>query len=131
MAIICPWCGTNYLIFQSNCKNCGGPLPAVEERRTPAFPAENSAPAQPAPFPAPPPPPRPIAGKYAWRILSTDAWAVAAFVFCLLGGVFAPLGAILTIALVTALVGLPFLLIGMAFLAAGAGILLWRYQRAQ
>jgi hypothetical protein len=26
---ICPWCGTAYLEFQSNCTNCGGPLQGV------------------------------------------------------------------------------------------------------
>ena len=24
--VICPWCGTNYTTFQSNCSRCGGPL---------------------------------------------------------------------------------------------------------
>ena len=31
--IICPWCGTAHLVFQSNCKNCGGPLQASEQER--------------------------------------------------------------------------------------------------
>ena len=30
--VTCPWCGTNYLTFQSNCNNCGGALPVAAEK---------------------------------------------------------------------------------------------------
>ena len=47
--ITCPWCGTSYTTFRSNCKNCGGPLPP---------PAEATATPPPIPdLPEPPPPP--------------------------------------------------------------------------
>ena len=28
--VVCPWCGTNYAAFQSNCSKCGGPIQAVQ-----------------------------------------------------------------------------------------------------
>ena len=116
--IICPWCGTNYLVFQPNCQNCGGPLPATdgtlhEDLLTP------------------PMAPRPISERYVWRLLSSDGWWIAALVFCLLGGIFSLVGAGLTIAILTAFVGIPFLFLGLGFLAAGAWIFLMRYQDAQ
>jgi hypothetical protein len=122
--IICPWCGTNYLTFQSNCKNCGGPLQAPAEKTV-----SSSAPAeQPA---APPPAPRLISDKYVWKLLSTDGWAIAALVFGFLGVVFALVGAGLTLGIITALVGIPFLLLGLPFLGAALGILIWRYEQVQ
>ena len=81
-------------------------------------------------LPTPPPAPRPIPNRYAWRLLSTDGWAIAALVFCLLGVIFSLVGGGLTLAILTAFVGIPFLLLGIAFLGAGAGIFLWRYQNA-
>ena len=120
---ICPWCGTNYLAFQTNCGNCGGPLLAIDEKNTSSFASEN--------IPSPPLVPRPISTKYAWRLLFTDGWSIGALVFCLLGVIFALVGAALTLSVVTAFVGIPFLLLGLAFLGAGGGTLLWRYQEAQ
>ncbi len=119
--ITCPWCGTNYPIFQTNCTNCGGPLPAVDEKISSS--GED--------IPTPPLAPRSISAKYAWRLLFTKGWSIAASIFCLLGVIFSLLGAALTVAIVTAFVGIPFLLIGLAFLVAGGGILLWQYQEAQ
>jgi hypothetical protein len=121
--IICPWCGTNYLVFQSNCKNCGGPIPVVDEAGGSSFPAETVL--------TPPPAPRPISGKYVWRLLSTDGWSIAAFVLGLLGLIFSLVGAGLTIGILTAFVGLPFLILGLAFLGAGGGVFIWRYQDTQ
>jgi Protein of unknown function (DUF3592) len=120
--IICPWCGTNFLAFQSNCTNCGGPLQAVEEKIPSSFPDET--------LPVPPPAPRPIPKRYVWRLLTSDAWSIAALVFGLLGMIFTLVGAGLTIGILTAFIGIPFLLFGVAFLVAGAGVLLWRYQNA-
>lgn len=116
--IICPWCGTNYPVFQTNCKNCGGPLPAEEEAPSAALPA-------------PPPAPRNLPGNYVWRMLLTDGWSVAAFIFGLLGGIFTIVGFGLTAAILTAFVGLPFLFIGLPFLGAGIAVAVWRYHRAQ
>ncbi len=116
--ITCPYCGTKYTTFQSNCKNCGGRLPLPEEAS--AF--DESAP--------PPAPPRDISGNYVWRLLTTDGWAIVAIVFALLGIVFAPLGVILTIAVITIFVGIPFVMLGTVFLTSGVAVLVWRYQLA-
>ena len=122
--IICPWCGTNYLTFQSNCKNCGGPLQVPEEKSTsPSAPSED--------IPAPPPAPRQISDKYIWRLLLSDGWAIAALVFGVLGVIFSLVGAGLTLGLITAFVGIPFLLFGVPFLGAAIGILIWRYEQAK
>ena len=123
MMIICPWCGTNYLSFQSNCKNCGGPLQAVEETLGSSVPTEN--------LPMPPSAPRPVSKRYVWRLLSTDGWSIAALVFGLLGVVFSLVGAGLTIGVITAFVGLPFLLLGVTFLGIGGYVFIWRYQEMQ
>jgi hypothetical protein len=121
--IICPWCGTTYLEFQSNCKNCGGPLQATSESSASSASTDS--------LPTPPPAPRPISDKYIWRLLFTDGWAITALVFVLLGAIFSMVGAGLTIGIITAFVGIPFFLIGIACLGAGAGVFIWRYQQAQ
>ncbi len=119
--IVCPWCGTNYLAFQPNCQNCGGLLQA--EETTASVSSEELA--------TPPAAPRPISDRYAWRLLFADGWAVAAFVFGLLGIIFTFVGTGLTLAVLTAFVGLPLLLLGLAFLGTGGGLVIWRYQEAQ
>jgi hypothetical protein len=117
--ITCPWCGTNYVTFQSNCTNCGGPisLPAGETKAARISP--------------PPPSPRPISRRYAWRLLSSDGWAIVAMVFLLLGVIFSLLGVGLTLGVVTAFVGIPFAGIGSLLLGAGLVVGGWRYQEAQ
>lgn len=120
--IVCPWCGTHYITFQSNCQNCGGPLPAVEEKSA-SLPSEE--------IPIPSAAPRPISDKYVWQLLSTDGWAITAFVFGLLGFIFSLVGLGLTLGIITAFVGIPFLCLGLVFLSIGGGVLTWRYQRAQ
>jgi hypothetical protein len=122
--IICPWCGTNYLAFQSNCKNCGGPIPAQREEA--AFSSSESELAAP-----PPPAPRPISNAYAWRLLAADGWAIAVFVLGLLGFVFTLVGAGLILGIVTAMVGIPFLTIGIVTLGLAIAGLAWRYGRAR
>ncbi len=112
----CPWCGTNYLEFQTNCSNCGGPLVAG----TGANAADD--------LPTPPPAPRSISGRYAWRLLWSDAWAIIAFILGILGTVFALVGVGLTLGIVTAFVGIPFLFLGLGFLVVSLPILAWRYQ---
>lgn len=122
MYITCPWCGTNHLEFQSNCKNCGGPLPAPGElARTDAR----------RKVIMPPPPPREIAGSFVWRWMITDGWTIAAFVFLILGGSFSLTGVGLVAGIVTAFVGIPFLLLGLVFLGGSVGVLYWRYTLAQ
>jgi len=119
----CPWCGTNYLAFQTNCNNCGGPLSAIPDQPSSMAAAEDLPEVSPAP--------RTISDRYVLRLLSSDAKWIVGLVFGLLGIVFAPLGLILTVALVTAFVGIPFLLLGLVFLGVG-GFLFWTsYQNAQ
>jgi hypothetical protein len=120
--ITCPWCGTNYAAFQTNCKNCGGPLP---------FPAPDAAPSPVENVLAPPPAPRAFKDSFAWRQLVSDGWAIAAGVFLLLGVIFTLLGTPLTVMIITAFVGLPFAGMGLLFLGAGIPIFIWRYQKAQ
>jgi hypothetical protein len=127
--VTCPWCGTHYARFQTNCKNCGGPLPLPPLPPEPRGPVSALDFAQ-AEFPLqePPPPPRPISSAYTWKLLLTDGWAIAAFVFLLIGGIFACVGVPLSVIVVTAAVGLPFALSGLAFFGAGAAITYWRYD---
>ena len=120
--ITCPWCGTSYLEFRSNCQNCGGPLPAPSDV---PLPVVGQLP------PAPPSAPRPIADSYLWRLLLGDGWAVAAGIFGLIGSIFFFVGFMLTVAIITAFVGLPFALLGLALLAAGVTILVRRYEAAK
>ncbi len=132
--VTCPWCGTSYAAFQSNCSKCGGPLsqPVAEPSpaRADAAPVEAATTAEEDVL-MPPPPPRPISDSYAWRIMLTDGWAVSSFVFGLLGGIFTLVGGALTLGIITAFVGLPFLAVGLAFLVGAAAVAAWRYQSAQ
>ena len=121
--IVCPWCGTTHLTFQSNCKNCGGPLPEGNEKSASSDPGEALS--------TPPLAPRPIPNRYAWWLVSRDSGAIAAFVFGILGVVFSLVGAGLTLGIITAFLGIPFLVLGLAFLAAALWVFLWRYQNAQ
>jgi hypothetical protein len=125
--ITCPWCGTQYETFQSNCKNCGGPLRAPVAA---AAVGEDAAAASDS-IVMPPPPPRQFADDYAWRLLRSDSWALAAAVLGLLGAIFGGVGVVLTLAIVTAFVGLPFAGLGVVFLGLGGALILWRYQEAQ
>lgn len=120
--ITCPWCGTSYLSFQSNCSNCGGslPLPAA----TPVEAPEDH-------ILVPPPAPREVPRNYTWRLLFTDGWGITGFVFALLGVIFTALGIGLTLAIITAFVGIPFAGLGIFFLIGGAALLVWRYREAQ
>jgi membrane protein implicated in regulation of membrane protease activity len=123
--ITCPWCGTHYAAFQSNCKNCGGPLPP------PPAQAAAPAPEREADLPAPPPPPRPISDSYVWRLLAADGGAIVGGVFALLGAIFLIVGVPLTLAIITAFVGLPFAALGAVFGGVGGWLLVRRYEAAQ
>ncbi len=118
--VTCPWCGTSYTVFQSNCSQCGGPIHPPE-----VIEAAGESPL------APPAPPRPISDSYALKLMSSEGWSITGLVFLLLGIIFAPLGLALTLGIVTAFVGLPFLFLGVVFLAAGGGVLIWRYRLSQ
>lgn len=127
--VTCPWCGTNYARFQPNCKNCGGPLPLPPKPPEPRGPVSIADFAQAEiPLLEPPSPPRPISDSYTFKLLLTDGWAIAAFVFLLLGSTFACVGVPMIATVVTAFVGLPFALIGLAFLGGGAAVTYWRYD---
>lgn len=121
--IICPWCGTHYLSFQSNCTNCGGTIPLPEETTSSSVVLDHLA--------TPPPAPRPISDRYIWRLLSADGWAIAVFVLGLLGVIFTLVGAGLTIGLITAFVGVPMVILGITLLGLALGGFIWRYQRTQ
>jgi hypothetical protein len=121
--VICPWCGTNYVTFQSNCTKCGGPLQQADVDTNPHVPGET--------FPAPPPPPRSISDRYIWRLLLNDGWWIATLVFGILGFVFFLVGSGLLIGIITAIVSIPFFLLGIGFLIAGGWVAVWRYQIAQ
>jgi membrane protein implicated in regulation of membrane protease activity len=120
--IICPWCGTNYLVFQSNCKNCGGRLPAAGA----AVASTDSPDTLP-----PPPAPRPISERYVWRLLSSNANAIGGGILAFLGLIFGLVGAPLAIAGVTAFVGIPFFLLGVILLAIGGWMFIGQYKDAQ
>lgn len=118
--VTCPYCGTSYAVFQSNCSQCGGPLHPPE-----VIEAAGETPL------APPLAPRPISNSYAWKLMTSDGWSVGGAILLFMGVIFAPLGLILTVAVVTAFVGIPFLLLGIVFLGASVGMLVWRYRVSQ
>ncbi len=124
MMVTCPWCGTNYQNFQSNCDRCGGPL---------ALPSAAAAPAAGSLYtpPTPPPAPRPVAPSYAVKLMWSDGTGVVGLVFLILGAVFSVVGGALTVGVITAFVGLPFLLLGLVFLVVGGGLAAARYQAAK
>ena len=117
--VVCPWCGTNYATFQSNCSKCGGPIQAPQNVPPPERKDEVLM---------PPPPPRDISDNYRWKLMLADAWSMGAGIFVLIGAIFSLVGFILTVAIITAFVGLPFLGIGLVFLGGGGYVLYWRYQ---
>lgn len=116
----CPWCGTNYDEFRTNCRNCGGPLPLPR----PGVERDE-------PLPMPPPAPRPIADSFAWKLVFSDGWFVAGTVFTILGVTFSCVGLLMLVAIVTLFIGILFTLLGFAFLAGGVAALIWRYQQAR
>jgi hypothetical protein len=116
--ILCPWCGTSYERFQSNCKNCGGPIPAQTEKSQ-------------GELLAPPSAPRPISKSYPVKLMLTDGGAIAGSAIAFVGLIFELVGMGLTLGVVTAFVGIPFLLLGLGLLAGGAGLLAWRYHEKQ
>jgi hypothetical protein len=115
--ITCPWCKTSYIAFQPNCSNCGGPLPAEQDRSTDELAW-------------PPPAPRPFADSYAWRLAFSHAGTIAGIVLLMIGGTFIFLSVFLLLAVVTAIVGIPFFLLGMVSFIVGAILLRNGYNQA-
>ena len=125
--ITCPWCGTNYEDFQSNCDNCGGSLPlAVEVAPVPAEPEPMTQ----MPL-SPPLPPRQIPKKVISRMLLTDAGMITGSIFLLLGAIFFMVGMALVVAIITLPVGIPFAGLGFIFLVVGGVLFFWRYENAR
>jgi len=124
--ITCPWCGTNYEGFQSNCDNCGGSLPLPIE----STPAREEPAAQKIPL-APPLPPRQIPRKVIRRMLFTDGGVITGGIFLLIGAIFSFVGITLVLAIITLPVGLPFVGLGFIFLIVGGTLFFWRYKNAQ
>lgn len=120
--ITCPWCGTNYISFQSNCDNCGGSLPLPPE--VTVTPSARS-------LVAPSPPPRQVPRQALWHIMSSDVWTVPAGIFAMVGLCFAFFGMPLPVSLERACVGLPVLGVGLLILGPAIAVLLWRYRMAQ
>lgn len=125
--ITCPWCGTNYEDFQSNCDNCGGSLPMSVEA-----PPISEEPAIASEIPlAPPLPPRQIPKKVMSRMLLTDAGMISGSVFLLIGVIFFVVGMALVVAIFTLPVGIPFAGLGFIFLVVGGVLFFWRYENAR
>lgn len=123
--VTCPWCGTTYTGFQSNCDKCGGPMPPPMQAPTPNVDPYSLR------LPKPPPAPRPFADRYAWTLMFTDGSAVVSLVFTILGAVFTLVGFVTTIAIITAFIGLPFLLLGVALLIGGLAMMRSRLAKAR
>ena len=125
--VTCPWCGTSYATFESNCERCGGTMPPLAEDIAPGLEAGLAG----AAVPTPPPPPRPVSGGYVWRLLTADGWAIACLVFGLVGAIFTLVGVPLALAVITAFVGIPFAGLGLLFLGGAAVVGVWRYREAR
>ncbi len=121
--ITCPWCGTNYTTFQSDCSRCGGPMPVPTQLVDPVIGTGEA----PAPL-SPPAAPRTISNNYVWKLMFGEGWTIAALVFLLLGGIFSVVGFALTVVVITAFVGIPFLILGIIFLIGSCAVIYWRYQ---
>ncbi|MBI5879297.1 MAG: hypothetical protein HZB53_16745 [Chloroflexi bacterium] len=135
----CPFCGTTYPEYRSNCKSRGAPLPKPPDSpAVPAFPgieivagqdvqmaSELTQPARPEP---PPPPPRPISSSYVVRIMVAEAWGIIGFVFALIGSIFTCVG--LSTFSIRDPSTLIFAFIGLLFAVPGWGLLVWRLQHA-
>lgn len=125
--ITCPWCGTNYEAFQSNCDNCGGSLSLPIEKAPSPIEAD---PGSEMPL-SPPLPPRKIPNKVMRRMLLTDAGVITGSIFLFIGVIFFVVGMALVLAIITLPVGLPFAGMGFIFLIIGGILFFWRYENAR
>lgn len=119
--ITCPWCGTNYLEFQSNCSNCGGILPVPEKRTT-----KTGIEIQ---IPSPPLAPREVPKGYLWQVMKSEVTPLIGGIFAPLGMVFGVIGCVLLFVFLP--VGLPFTLIGVVFTSIGIPLFIVGYNKAQ
>lgn len=120
--LTCPWCGTSEVETRTNCKNCGGPLPP---RSADYDSAPDEMPAE------PPPPPREISENYVRQLMFANAWTITSIIFSAVGAIFAFVGLILTILLITAFIGIPFLGIGTALTVFGVMNLNKQHKKAK
>lgn len=131
--ITCPWCNTSYLSFQSNCTNCGGPLPLPQAPK-PEAPGVGAAAPDLVELPEPPPAPRQFADSYIWKLLFVKPqnliFSILAIVFVTTGGPLlltgvgmACLGGILIVPLI---IGVVFVIISLPMTVGGA----WLGKRA-
>lgn len=76
----CPYCGSSYITFQTNCKNCGAPLPPVVKDgiQTKTRDVDFTP-------PKPPAPPRTIAETYVFRLMWADGIGVSSIAFLIIG----------------------------------------------
>lgn len=119
----CPYCGTTFPEFRSNCKNCGGPLDSPQQNRE--FYQADIEPVM------PPPAPRPITDSYAWKLVVNDGIGIVSLIFGFIGIIFAVLGAFLTAGIVTAFVGIPFFIIGVILVAVSVPLFVNTYNKAR
>lgn len=121
----CPYCGTQYISFQSNCKNCGAPL------ATP-FPdlAQTVLDAIMPPI-APSSPPREIANSYIWKLFMTDGSGITVMILIIIGFVFLMVGLGLIFGVITVFVGIPFSLLGAAMFISGLILGIKQYREKE
>ncbi|MEW5872712.1 MAG: hypothetical protein AB1894_25865 [Chloroflexota bacterium] len=124
--IACDYCGTRYKEFQSNCSNCGAPLP---EAAPPAPVRAEQKAAKPAELPPPPPAaPRPVADFYAWKLLFNDREFYAAGTLLLMSVCLLALPVIKTAAKETGASGALFFVVGLLLLFSGSWLAM-RYRK--
>ncbi len=114
--ISCPYCGTQYQRFQTNCKNCGAPIPASSPD---LFQTVLDAV---VPSIAPPAPPREIDNSYIWKMFMTDGSGIIAMVLIIIGFIFTVIGVPMIIGIITAFIGIPFTLLGAGMLVGGLAL---------
>ncbi len=120
--ITCPFCGTQYEIFQPNCKNCGGMLPKVQpETHKNAIQYSDSE------LPAPPPAPRSISFGYAWKLFFRDGWGVTSIIVLMFAGFFLFLGKTFSVVFFIGSVGVSFASVGVFLFSLGLILGIWRY----
>lgn len=123
--ITCPWCGTHFQTFRPNCSQCGGSLPLPE-------PVDASMQAARDEFLIiPPTAPREIPDSHVKRLMLVETGGLTGGILTLLGGIFAFVGLLLTVIIITAFVGIPFSIIGLVMLGFGISLLNAAHQKAK
>ncbi len=127
--VTCPWCGTTQTQFVPICPRCGGSMPPPVPEPTPQ-PVRTYEPIE-QHLQAPPSAPRSVPSGLLGRIFFTNAAAITAMVFAILGTVYTILGICFTIGFISSIIGTIFLILGIVFLAVGLGLGYWRIKRAR